>query len=165
MGESNELFDLSGMKSSGGPVGRGSNSRGQVKLPKAIGGGVAAASEDGLVSVGHSHVMLCESGYTVSITELANGEKRVVDVVEDESLGGCSGEAREGKGSNSGGKDGSAVGQRDRDGIMLGGHIGKACCGGRKEVASGSSKMHSRFTRRSSPLRGELLLDYNGRYD
>jgi len=82
-------------------------------LPKAIGGGVAAASEDGLVRVGHGHVMLGEGGNTVSITELANGEKRVVNVVEDESFGGFSREAREGKGSNGGGKDGSAVGQQD----------------------------------------------------
>jgi len=111
------------MKSSIGPVGRGSNSWGQVNLPKAIGGGVAAASEDGLISMGHSHVMLRESGYTVSITELANGEKWVVEVVEDESLGGCSGEAQEGKGSKRGGKDGSAVGQQDQDGIMVGGHM------------------------------------------
>jgi len=73
MGESNEFFDLGGMKSSVGPVGKRSNSGGQVNLPKAIGGGIAAASEDGLVRVGHSHVMLGESGNTVSITELANG--------------------------------------------------------------------------------------------
>jgi len=47
-------------------------------LPKAIGGVVAVAREDGFVIVGHSHVMLGESGNTVSITELANGEKQVV---------------------------------------------------------------------------------------
>jgi len=82
-------------------------------LPKAIGGGIAAASEDGLVREGNIHVMLAESGNTVSITELANGEKQVVNVVEEESFGGCSREAREGKGSNGGGKDGSAVGQLD----------------------------------------------------
>jgi len=113
MGESNELFDLCGMKSSVGPVGKRSNSLGQVNLPKAVGGGVTAASEDGLVKVGHSHVMIREGGNTVSITELANGEKRVVNVVEDESFGGFSREAREWQGSNGGGKDGSAVGQRD----------------------------------------------------
>jgi len=113
MGESNELFDLCGMKSSVGPVGKRSNSWGQVNLPKAIGGGIAAASEDGLIRVGDSHVMLAESGDTISIAELANGEKRVVNVVEDESFGGLSGESREGKGSNGGGKDGSAVGQQD----------------------------------------------------
>jgi len=78
MGESNKLFDLCGMKSSVGPVREGGNSWGQVNLPKAIGGGIAVASEDGLVRVGHSHVMLGESGNTVSITELANGEKQVV---------------------------------------------------------------------------------------
>jgi len=113
MGESNELLDLCEMKSIVGPVGKRSNSRGQVYLPKAIGGGVAAASEGGLVRVGHIHVMLAESGNTVSIIELANGEKRVVNVVEDESFGGCWREAGEGQGSNGGGKDGSAVGQRD----------------------------------------------------
>ena len=86
------------MKSSVGPVGKRSNNWGQVNLPKAIGGGVAAASEDGLVRVGHSHVMLGEGGNTVSITELVNGEKRVVDVVEDESFGGFSREAREWQG-------------------------------------------------------------------
>jgi len=112
MGESNEIFDLCGMKSSVGPVGKRSNSQGPVNLPKAIGGGIAAASEDGLITVGHSHVMLGESGNTVGITELANGEKRVINVVEDESFGGVSRESREGKGSNSGGKDGSAIGQR-----------------------------------------------------
>ena len=111
MGEVNELFDLCVMKSSVGPVGKRSNSWGQVNLPKAIGGGIAAATEDGLVRVGHSHVMLGESGNTVSITELANGEKQVVNGVEDESVGGCSREARERKGSNGGGQDGSAVGQ------------------------------------------------------
>jgi len=58
MGEGDKLFDLGGMKSSVGPVRRGSNSREQVNLPKAIGGGIAAVSEDGLVSMGHSHVML-----------------------------------------------------------------------------------------------------------
>jgi len=57
--------------------------------------------------------MLGESGNTVSITELVNGEKRVVNVVEDGSFGGFSREARERKGSNGGGKDGSAVGQQD----------------------------------------------------
>jgi len=92
-------------------VREGGNSWGQVNLPKTVGGGIAAACEDGLVRVGHIHVMLAECGNTVSITELANGEKRVVDVVEDESFGGCSREARERKGSNGGGKDGSAVGQ------------------------------------------------------
>jgi len=125
MGERNELFYLCGMKSSVGPVEKRSNSRGQVNLPKAIGGGIVATSEDGLVRVGHIHVMLVDRGNTVSITELANGEKRVVNVVEDESFGGRSGEAQEGKGSNGGGKAGSAVGQRDQDGIMLGGHIAK----------------------------------------
>jgi len=80
MGESNKLFDLGGMKSSFGPVGRGSNNWGQVNFPKAIGGGIAVAGEDGLVSVADSHVMLGESGNTVSITEPANGEKRVVNV-------------------------------------------------------------------------------------
>jgi len=111
MGESNKLFDLRGMKSSVGPVGKRSNSWGQVNLPNAVGGGIAAACEDGLVRVGHIHAMLAESGNTVSITELANGKKRVVNVVEDESVGGCSREARERKGSNRGGQDGSAVGQ------------------------------------------------------
>ena len=82
-------------------------------MPKAVGGGITAACEDGLVRVGHIHVMLAESGNTVSITELANGKKRVVNVVEDESVGGCRREAREWKGSNGGGKDGRAVGQRD----------------------------------------------------
>jgi len=133
MGEGYELFDLGGMKSRVGPVGRGSNSWGQANLPKAIGGGIEVAGEDGLVSVGHSHIILGESGNTVSIAELANGEKRAVNVVEDESLGGVCGEAGEGKGSNGGGKDGSAIGQRDQDGIILGGHIGKACC--RKDLS------------------------------
>jgi len=96
MGESDKLFDLCEMKSSVGPVGRGSNSQGQVNLPKAI-GGIVAASEDGFISVGNSHVMLGESGYTVSITELANGEKRAVNVVADESFRGFSGEAQEGR--------------------------------------------------------------------
>jgi len=88
--------------------------------------------------------MLGESGNTVSITELANGEERVVNVVEDESLGGFCGEAWEGKGSNGGGKDESAIGQQDRDGIMAGGHIGKAGCGGRKEMASGAGVSNGR---------------------
>jgi len=100
MGESNKLFDLHGAKSSVGPVGKRSNRWGQVNLPKAVGGGISAACEDGLVRVGHVHVMLAESGHTVSITELANGKKRVVNVVEDESVGGCSREAWEWKGSN-----------------------------------------------------------------
>jgi hypothetical protein len=100
MGESNKLFDLCWMKSSVGPVGKRSSSWGQVNLPKAIGGGVAAACEDDLVRVGHIHVMLAESGNTVSITELANGKKRVVNVVEDESVGGCSRKARKRKGSS-----------------------------------------------------------------
>ena len=100
MGESNKLFDLCWMKSSVGPVGKRSSSWGQVNLPKAIGGGVAAACEDDLVRVGHIHVMLAEGCDTVGITELANGKKRVVNVVEDESVGGCSREARKRKGSN-----------------------------------------------------------------
>jgi len=94
--------------------------------------------------MGHSHVMLGESGNTISITELANGEKQVVNVVEEKSFGGFSREAREWKGSNGGGKDGSAVGQQDRDGIMLVGHIGKACCGGKKEMASGDGVSYDR---------------------
>jgi len=100
MGESNKLFDLCWMKSSVGPVGKRSSSWGQVNLPKAIGGGVAAACEDDLVRVGHIHVMLSEGCDTVGIAELANGKKRVVNVVEDESVGGCSREARKRKGSN-----------------------------------------------------------------
>jgi len=100
MGESNKLFDLCWMKSCMGPVGDRSNSGGQVNLPKAIGGGVAAACEDSSVRVGHIHVMFAESGNTVSITELANGKKRVVNVVEDESVGGCSRKARKRKGAS-----------------------------------------------------------------
>jgi len=109
MGESNELFDFGGMKSSVGPVGGASNSWGQVNLPKAIGGVIMMAGENGLVIVGLNHVTLCEGGNAVSITELANGEKRGVDVVKDETLCGCSGEAQDWKGSNGVGKDGSVI--------------------------------------------------------
>jgi len=144
MGESNKLFDLGRMKSSVGPVGRGSNSRGQVNLPKAIGGGIAVPGEDGLISVGNSHVMLGEGCNTVSITELANGEKRVVNVVEDESIGGLSGKSWEWERSNRGGKNGGSIGERDQDGIVLSGHIGKTSCGRRKEMASGASVSNGR---------------------
>lgn len=144
MGESNKLFDLGRMKSSVGPVGRGSNSWGQVNLPKAIGGCIAAPSEDCLISVGNSHVVLGEGCNTVCITELANGEKRVVYVVEKESIGGRSRKAWDGKSSNRGGKNGSSIGERDRDGIMISGHIGKTSCGGRKEMASGACVSNGR---------------------
>jgi len=113
MGESNKLFDLGRMKSSVGPVGRGSNSWGQVNLPKAIGGCIAAPSEDCLISVGNSHVVLGEGCNTVCIAEFANGKKRVVYVVEKESIGGRSRKAWDGKSSNGGGKHGSSIGQGD----------------------------------------------------
>jgi len=129
MGESNKLFELGRMKSSVGPVGRGSNSWGQVNLPKAIGGCIAAPSEDCLISVGNSHVVLGEGCNTICIAELANGEKWVVYVVEKKSFGGLSRKAWEGKSSNRGGKNGSSIGKRDRDGIVISGHIGKTNCG------------------------------------
>jgi len=93
------------------------------------------AGEDGVVIMGTSHIVLDEGGNAVSITELASGEKRGVEAIKDESLGCFSREARHWKGSNGGGIDSSAVGHRDGDGVMLSGHIGKTCYGGRKEMA------------------------------
>jgi len=113
-------------------------------LPKAIGGCIAASSEDYLISVGNSHVVFGEGCNTVCITELANGEKRVVYVVEKESIGGLSRKAGDGKSSNRVGKNGSSIGKRDRDGIVFSGHIGKTSCGGRKEMASGACVSNGR---------------------
>ena len=107
-------------------------------MPEVVGGGITVPSEDGGIVMGDDHVALGEGGGAVSIAELANGEERGVEAVEDISLGCFSGEARDGEGANRVGVDSGAIGHRDGDGVMLGGHIGKARCGGRKEMAGGA---------------------------
>ena len=124
----------------GGPNGRVFRSQGKVNLPKVIGGGIAVAGEHGFLIMGNCHVVLGESGYALSMEELANGEERGVEVVKHVSLGCSNGGARDGKAS----LDDSAIGHHDRDGVMLTGHIGKAGCSGRKEMACGAGVSNDR---------------------
>ena len=92
---------------------------GHVNLPKAIGGGVAVASEDGGVVLFHGQGMLGESGCAIVVTELADGKQRRVKVMEDESFGRFWRKAGNGKGANGIRMNGGTVGHGDGDGVGI----------------------------------------------
>ena len=146
MGEADELFDLGRMKGGIGLVGRGQSSGRHVNLPEAVGGVAAMASENGLVIMHHSHVVLGEGGSAVGITELANGKQRRVEAVKDVGLGGGGGETGDGKVANGMGADRGAIGHGNRNGKRVSSDIGETRCGGGKEMAGGAGVSNNRHS-------------------